>query len=182
MRGGPEAPARTHGFLKNRRDAADRHQRQPSEDEYKIVLEAGMQQSYIRGLRDSGPRRIRGLQSEAADGFAAFPFRLHVRREQVMHLSNQSLLVILLVGLVAGWLAGMLIRGSGFGPVGDVIVGWLGALIGNWLLPRLDIHLGTGIVAGTETERATATDPSRATRHTLGIGCESPGTAGKAYA
>jgi uncharacterized membrane protein YeaQ/YmgE (transglycosylase-associated protein family) len=64
-----------------------------------------------------------------------------------MHVSNQSLLVILLVGLVAGWLAGMLIRGSGFGPVGDVIVGWLGALIGHWLLPRLDIHLGTGVIA-----------------------------------
>jgi uncharacterized membrane protein YeaQ/YmgE (transglycosylase-associated protein family) len=64
-----------------------------------------------------------------------------------MHVSNQSLLVILLVGLVAGWLAGMLIRGSGFGPVGDVIVGWLGALIGHWLLPRLAIHLGTGAIA-----------------------------------
>jgi uncharacterized membrane protein YeaQ/YmgE (transglycosylase-associated protein family) len=64
-----------------------------------------------------------------------------------MHVSNQSLLVILLVGLVAGWLAGMLIRGSGFGPVGDVIVGWLGALIGHWLLPRLAIHLGTGVIA-----------------------------------
>jgi uncharacterized membrane protein YeaQ/YmgE (transglycosylase-associated protein family) len=67
--------------------------------------------------------------------------------EQTMHLSNESLLVILLVGLVAGWLAGVLIRGSGFGLIGDVIVGWLGALIGHWLLPRLDIHLGTGIIA-----------------------------------
>ncbi len=64
-----------------------------------------------------------------------------------MHLSNQSLLVILVVGLVAGWLAGVLIRGSGFGLIGDVIVGWVGALIGHWLLPRLDIHLGAGIVA-----------------------------------
>jgi uncharacterized membrane protein YeaQ/YmgE (transglycosylase-associated protein family) len=62
-------------------------------------------------------------------------------------MSNESLLVIVVVGLVAGWLAGVLIRGSGFGLVGDVIVGWLGALIGNWLLPRLDIHLGTGVVA-----------------------------------
>jgi uncharacterized membrane protein YeaQ/YmgE (transglycosylase-associated protein family) len=64
-----------------------------------------------------------------------------------MHLSNLDLLVIVLVGLVAGWLAGVLMRGSGFGPVGDVIVGWLGALIGHWLLPRLHIHLGTDIVA-----------------------------------
>ena len=64
-----------------------------------------------------------------------------------MHLSNESLIVIVLVGLVAGWLAGVLIRGSGFGPVGDVVIGWLGALIGHWLLPRLHIYLGTGIIA-----------------------------------
>ena len=64
-----------------------------------------------------------------------------------MHLSNESLLVVILVGLVAGWLAGVLVRGSGFGLVGDIIVGWLGALIGHWLLPRLHIFLGTGIVA-----------------------------------
>jgi uncharacterized membrane protein YeaQ/YmgE (transglycosylase-associated protein family) len=64
-----------------------------------------------------------------------------------VHLSNESLLVIIVVGLVAGWLAGVVVRGSGFGPVGDVVIGWLGALIGHWLLPRLHIHLGDGIVA-----------------------------------
>jgi uncharacterized membrane protein YeaQ/YmgE (transglycosylase-associated protein family) len=64
-----------------------------------------------------------------------------------MHLSNESLLVIILVGLIAGWLAGQVMRGSGFGLIGDLIVGLLGALIGDWLLPRLNIHLGAGIVA-----------------------------------
>ena len=64
-----------------------------------------------------------------------------------MHLSNESLLVIILVGLIAGWLAGQVMRGSGFGLIGDLIVGSLGALIGDWLLPRLNIHLGVGIVA-----------------------------------
>ena len=64
-----------------------------------------------------------------------------------MHLSNESLLVIVAVGLIAGWLAGQVMRGSGFGLIGDLIVGLLGALIGDWLLPRLNIHLGTGIVA-----------------------------------
>jgi len=64
-----------------------------------------------------------------------------------MHLSNQSLLVIIIVGLVAGWLAGQLIRGGGFGLIGDLIVGLIGAFIGDWLLPRLGIHLGVGIVA-----------------------------------
>ena len=64
-----------------------------------------------------------------------------------MHLSNDSLLVVILVGLIAGWLAGQVMRGSGFGLIGDLIVGLLGALIGDWLLPQLNIHLGVGIVA-----------------------------------
>jgi uncharacterized membrane protein YeaQ/YmgE (transglycosylase-associated protein family) len=63
-----------------------------------------------------------------------------------MHISNQSLLVILLVGIVAGWLAGRLVRGAGFGIIGDLVVGIVGAFIGSWLLPRLGIHLGSGIV------------------------------------
>jgi uncharacterized membrane protein YeaQ/YmgE (transglycosylase-associated protein family) len=64
-----------------------------------------------------------------------------------MHLSNQSLLVILLVGIVAGWLAGKLVRGAGFGILGDLLFGILGAFIGNWLLPRIGLHLGTGVVS-----------------------------------
>src|SRR5271154_1658758 len=64
-----------------------------------------------------------------------------------MHLSNESLIVILLVGIVAGWLAGQIVRGGGFGLVGDLIVGIVGAFVGDWLLPRLDIHLGVGIVS-----------------------------------
>ena len=64
-----------------------------------------------------------------------------------MYLSNESLLVILLVGIVAGWLAGRVMQGGGFGLIGDLIVGLIGAFIGDWLLPRLGIHLGTGIIA-----------------------------------
>jgi uncharacterized membrane protein YeaQ/YmgE (transglycosylase-associated protein family) len=64
-----------------------------------------------------------------------------------MNLSNESLIVILLVGVIAGWLAGLIVRGGGFGLIGDLIVGVLGAFIGNWLLPRLDIHLGVGTVS-----------------------------------
>src|SRR6202040_1910588 len=66
-----------------------------------------------------------------------------------MYLSNQSLLVILIVGIVAGWLAGRVMEGGGFGLIGDLIVGLIGAFIGDWLLPQLGIHLGTGIVALT---------------------------------
>jgi uncharacterized membrane protein YeaQ/YmgE (transglycosylase-associated protein family) len=64
-----------------------------------------------------------------------------------MHLSNQSLLVILLVGIIAGWLAGRVMEGGGFGLIGDLVVGLVGAFIGDWLLPRLGVHPGTGVVA-----------------------------------
>ena len=64
-----------------------------------------------------------------------------------MHMSNESLLAILLVGLVAGWLAGQIVRGAGFGLIGDIVIGILGAFIGNWMLPRLGVHLGVGIAA-----------------------------------
>jgi uncharacterized membrane protein YeaQ/YmgE (transglycosylase-associated protein family) len=64
-----------------------------------------------------------------------------------MNLSNESLVVIVLVGIVAGWLAGKIVDGGGFGLIGDLIVGVVGAFIGDWFLPRLNIHLGVGIVA-----------------------------------
>jgi uncharacterized membrane protein YeaQ/YmgE (transglycosylase-associated protein family) len=62
-------------------------------------------------------------------------------------MSGESLLVILLVGLVAGWLAGHFVRGTGFGIIADICIGIIGALIASWLFPRLGIHLGAGIVA-----------------------------------
>ena len=63
-----------------------------------------------------------------------------------MHFSDQGILVILLVGLVAGWLAGKIVRGAGFGLIGDICIGIVGAFIASWLLPRLHIGLGVGIV------------------------------------
>jgi uncharacterized membrane protein YeaQ/YmgE (transglycosylase-associated protein family) len=63
-----------------------------------------------------------------------------------MSMSGESLLVILVVGVIAGWLAGQIVRGSGFGLFGDLIVGIIGAFIGSWLLPRLGVHLGVGII------------------------------------
>jgi len=64
-----------------------------------------------------------------------------------MHLSNEGLLVILFVGLVAGWLAGKIVRGTGFGLLGDILVCILGALVAGLLFPRLGIRIGTGLVS-----------------------------------
>lgn len=64
-----------------------------------------------------------------------------------MYLSQQGLIVILVVGLVAGWLAGKVVRGSGFGMIGDILVGIAGALIASFLFPRFGIHLGVGLIS-----------------------------------
>jgi len=64
-----------------------------------------------------------------------------------MYLSNEGLLVILFVGLVAGWLAGKIVRGTGFGIIGDILVGIAGALVASLLFPRLGIRLGSGLVS-----------------------------------
>ena len=53
-----------------------------------------------------------------------------------------NLIWFLLVGLIAGWLAGRVMRGGGFGVVGDMIVGIIGALLGGWLFGLLGIHAG----------------------------------------
>ena len=64
-----------------------------------------------------------------------------------MYMSGESLLIIVVVGLVAGWLAGQLVQGTGFGLVGDLIIGVAGAFVGGWLLPQLGIHLGSGTIS-----------------------------------
>jgi uncharacterized membrane protein YeaQ/YmgE (transglycosylase-associated protein family) len=64
-----------------------------------------------------------------------------------MVLSNEGILVILFVGLVAGWLAGKIVRGTGFGIIGDTLVGIAGALVASLLFPKIGIHLGTGLVS-----------------------------------
>jgi uncharacterized membrane protein YeaQ/YmgE (transglycosylase-associated protein family) len=74
--------------------------------------------------------------------------RDHRRREwEETTISNESILVILLVGLIAGWLAGKIVSGTGYGLVADLCIGIIGALIGSWLLPQLGIHLGAGIIS-----------------------------------
>ena len=64
-----------------------------------------------------------------------------------MHMSVESLLIILLIGAIAGWLAGQIVQGTGFGLVGYIFIGIVGAFIASWLFPQLGIHLGAGIVA-----------------------------------
>jgi uncharacterized membrane protein YeaQ/YmgE (transglycosylase-associated protein family) len=69
------------------------------------------------------------------------------RKDAEMNISGESLLVILAVGIAAGWLAGQIVQGTGFGLVGDLVVGVVGAFIASWIFPQLGIHLGSGIVS-----------------------------------
>ena len=62
-------------------------------------------------------------------------------------MDGQTLLVFLIVGAVAGWLAGVIVKGHGFGLVGNIVVGIVGAFLAGWLLPMLGIAIGGGIVA-----------------------------------
>ena len=63
-----------------------------------------------------------------------------------MPFSGQGILVILIIGLIAGWLASKIVSGGGLGIIGDIVVGILGALIAAWLFPKLGIRLGTGMI------------------------------------
>jgi uncharacterized membrane protein YeaQ/YmgE (transglycosylase-associated protein family) len=51
-----------------------------------------------------------------------------------------------LVGALAGWLAGLVVRGFGFGLVGNIIVGIVGAFLGGWLFGVLGVAIGAGII------------------------------------
>jgi len=57
-------------------------------------------------------------------------------------MSAQSLLVVLIIGAIAGWLAGLIVRGAGFGLIGNIVVGIVGAFLASWLLPQLGVSLG----------------------------------------
>ena len=64
-----------------------------------------------------------------------------------MQMSNEGILVILFVGLIAGWLAGKVVRGTGFGIIGDILVGIAGALVASLLFPWVGLHIGVGLVS-----------------------------------
>jgi uncharacterized membrane protein YeaQ/YmgE (transglycosylase-associated protein family) len=69
------------------------------------------------------------------------------RRRTGGKMDPQSIIVWLIVGAIAGWLAGMVVKGGGFGLIGDIVVGIVGAVIAGWLLPRVGIIIGGGIIA-----------------------------------
>lgn len=63
-----------------------------------------------------------------------------------MTVGIESIIIWLIVGGVAGWLAGLIVRGFGFGLLGNIVIGIVGAFLAGWLLPMAGISIGAGIV------------------------------------
>jgi uncharacterized membrane protein YeaQ/YmgE (transglycosylase-associated protein family) len=55
-----------------------------------------------------------------------------------------GILAALVIGAIAGWLAGLIVRGAGFGLIGNMVIGIIGALVASWVLPQLHIQLASG--------------------------------------
>jgi uncharacterized membrane protein YeaQ/YmgE (transglycosylase-associated protein family) len=66
-------------------------------------------------------------------------------------MDTHGLIAWLIIGLVAGWLAGTFVKGGGFGLIGDIVVGIIGAFIGGWLAGVLHIHVGSGMISSIIT-------------------------------
>jgi len=59
-------------------------------------------------------------------------------------MKTESIIIILVLGAVAGWLGGLVFKGSGLGLIGNIVVGILGGFVGYWLLPKLGVKISTG--------------------------------------
>jgi uncharacterized membrane protein YeaQ/YmgE (transglycosylase-associated protein family) len=57
-----------------------------------------------------------------------------------------TLIIILIIGAAAGWLAGQIVKGYGYGLVGNIVIGIVGAVVGGYLLPRAGLSMGGGIL------------------------------------
>ena len=71
-------------------------------------------------------------------------------------MDSHGLIAWLVIGAIAGWLAGSLVKGGGFGIIGDIIVGIIGAFVGGWLAGLLGIHIGGGLISSIITATAGA--------------------------
>ena len=66
-------------------------------------------------------------------------------------MEAHGIIVWLIIGAIAGWLAGLLVKGGGYGLIGDIVVGVVGAVIGGWLAGALGITIGSGFIASIIT-------------------------------
>ena len=58
-----------------------------------------------------------------------------------------GVIVWLIVGAIAGWLAGVIVKGGGFGLIGNIVIGIIGAIVAGWILPLFGVLIGGGFFA-----------------------------------
>jgi uncharacterized membrane protein YeaQ/YmgE (transglycosylase-associated protein family) len=66
-------------------------------------------------------------------------------------MDGRGIIAWLIIGAIAGWLAGKLVKGGGYGLIGDIVVGIIGAFVGGWLAGTLGISVGGGLIASIIT-------------------------------
>jgi uncharacterized membrane protein YeaQ/YmgE (transglycosylase-associated protein family) len=71
-------------------------------------------------------------------------------------MGGHGVIAWLVIGAIAGWAAGSLVKGGGFGLIGDIVVGIIGAFIGGWAAGKLDIQIGSGFISSIITATAGA--------------------------
>jgi uncharacterized membrane protein YeaQ/YmgE (transglycosylase-associated protein family) len=93
-------------------------------------------------------------QGQAASGLVAFWFpsayaasKTEIRVQKEWDMGIESLLVMLIIGAIAGWLAGRIVEGYGFGTLGNIVVGVVGAFIAGLILPRIGFTVGGGLIS-----------------------------------
>jgi uncharacterized membrane protein YeaQ/YmgE (transglycosylase-associated protein family) len=71
-------------------------------------------------------------------------------------MDTHGIIMWLIIGAIAGWLAGILVKGGGYGLIGDIVVGIVGAFIGGWLAGILGLNIGGGLITSIITATAGA--------------------------
>jgi uncharacterized membrane protein YeaQ/YmgE (transglycosylase-associated protein family) len=72
---------------------------------------------------------------------------LRLIKPEGTHMALEGIIIWLIIGAIAGWLAGQIMKGgSGYGLVGDIVLGIVGAVVAGWLLPRIGLYIGGGLV------------------------------------
>jgi uncharacterized membrane protein YeaQ/YmgE (transglycosylase-associated protein family) len=114
-----------------------------------------------RRLYPWAPGEARGSRTRGSEPFRALklnpPSADHRRLDGSQDaqgrtfMDSHSLIAWLVIGAIAGWLAGTFVRGGGFGLLGDIVVGIIGAFIGGWLANQFHIHVGTGWISAIIT-------------------------------
>ncbi len=59
-------------------------------------------------------------------------------------MTLEGILIALIIGGIGGWLAGVIVKGAGFGLIGNIVIGIIGALLASWLLPQLGLGFSVG--------------------------------------